>query len=140
MKIILSSACLAALLFGASVPAVAGNNWVGYTSKETYKRPQHPRPPQQHYPQRPRPPAHHYPNQWGHPSIKNGVSIRYQAPTTIYQNSTSYSWVNGDPNVAHIESSRYVLINDWRRLGLPDPPAGMHWIYENGRYVLVNNR
>ncbi|ATO18602.1 hypothetical protein BS636_02445 [Acinetobacter sp. LoGeW2-3] len=137
MKIILSSACLAALLFGASIAAMAGNDWVGYTSKDTYKRPLPPRPLQQHYPQRPLPPVHHYPNR---PVLQNGVSIQYQAPTTIYQNSNSYSWVNGDPNVAHIESSRYVLINDWRRLGLPDPPAGMHWIFENGRYVLVNNR
>lgn len=139
MKIILSGACLAVLLCGASFPVIAANNWVGYSSKDHYKRPQPPRPkaPQQYYPQRPLPPVQHYPNR---PVIQNGVSLRYQAPTTIYQNSNSYSWVNGDPNQAQIESSRYVLINDWRRLGLPDPPVGMHWIFENGRYVLVNNQ
>ncbi|KGT48020.1 MULTISPECIES: RcnB family protein [Acinetobacter] len=136
MKMMISSACIAGILLGASVPAGAGNNWVGYTSKDKYQRPPAPRPPQ-HHPQRPLPPAPHYSNR---PVIQNGVSIQYQAPTTIYHNSNSYSWANGDPNVAQIESSRYVLINDWRRLGLPDPPAGMHWIFENGRYILVNNR
>ena len=48
--------------------------------------------------------------------------------------------LNGDPNVARIESSRYSVISDWQRLGLPAPPRGSYWIYENGRYVLVPNR
>lgn len=47
----------------------------------------------------------------------------------------SYSYVYGDGD-SSIESRDYVLITDWRRLGLPDPPEGMHWIYENGRYAL----
>ena len=72
--------------------------------------------------------------------IQNGVSIQYHAPTTITQNSQSYSWVNGDPNTARIESSNSILITDWRRLDLPAPPTGMYWIYEHGRYVLVPNR
>ncbi|OTG93960.1 hypothetical protein B9T24_12905 [Acinetobacter sp. ANC 4654] len=90
-----------------------------------------------HYPSRPTP---SYPPHGGYPPIQNGVSIQYHAPTTITQNSQSYSWVNGDPNVARIESSNSVLITDWRRLGLPAPPTGMYWIYEHGRYVLVPNR
>ena len=81
-----------------------------------------------------------HPPHGGYPPIQNGVSIQYHAPTTITQNSQSYSWVNGDPNVARIESSNSVLITDWRRLGLPAPPTGMYWIYEHGRYVLVPNR
>ncbi len=90
-----------------------------------------------HYPSRPTP---SYPPHGGYPPIQNGVSIQYHAPTTITQNSQSYSWVNGDPNVARIESSNSILITDWRRLGLPAPPTGMYWIYEHGRYVLVPNR
>ena len=90
-----------------------------------------------HYPSRPTP---SHPPHGGYPPIQNGVNIQYHAPTTITQNSQSYSWVNGDPNTARIESSNSILITDWRRLGLPAPPTGMYWIYEHGRYVLVPNR
>ena len=90
-----------------------------------------------HYPSRPTP---SYPPHGGYPPIQSGVSIQYHAPTTITQNSQSYSWVNGDPNTARIESSSYTLITDWKRLGLPAPPNGTYWIFENGRYVLVPNR
>ena len=91
----------------------------------------------QHYPNYPhRPP---YPNR-PYPPVQNGVSIHYQAPTTIIQNSQSYSWVNGDPAHASISSSTYMVITDWRRLGLPPPPQDMYWIMENGRYILVPNR
>jgi len=93
-----------------------------------------------HYPSRPTPSYPSHPPHGGYPPIQNGVSIQYHAPTTITQNSQSYSWVNGDPNTARIESSNSVLITDWRRLGLPAPPTGMYWIYEHGRYVLVPNR
>ena len=89
-----------------------------------------------HYPTRPLP---SYPSRPYPPYPQSGISLHYQAPTTIIQNSQSYSWVNGDPNVAHIESSTHVVITDWRRLGLPAPPNGMHWILENGRYILVPN-
>ncbi|ANF81091.1 hypothetical protein A3K93_02020 [Acinetobacter sp. NCu2D-2] len=91
-------------------------------------------------PQRPIPPHHKYPPVLpSHPPIQNGVNIQYRAPTTIYQNSNSYTWVSGDPNVARLESSNYVLITDWKSLGLPAPPTGTYWILENGRYVLVPN-
>lgn len=93
-------------------------------------------------PHRPMPPHGHppYPPVYpSYPPIHNGINVQYRAPTTIYQNSNTYMWVNGDPNVASIESSNYVLITDWRRLGLPAPPTGMHWIMENGRYILVAN-
>lgn len=136
MKLIGSSLVMAAILCAVSMPSFAANNWVGYGSADRAK-PQHrppvrPQPPRPHYPQRPSHP-------WGYPPAQNGVSIQYQAPTTVYHNATSYSWVNGDPNAARIESSNSVLITDWRRLGLPQPPSGMHWILENGRYVLVEN-
>ena len=104
--------------------------------------PMHPMPPSGHhpYPPQPMPPSGHhpYPPPYpSHPPMQNGISIQYRAPTTVYQSSNSYSWVNGDPNVASIESSNYVLITDWRKLGLPAPPTGMYWIMENGRYILV---
>ena len=150
MRIVLSNAIFAALLLGASAQSMAGNAWVGYSgvdrSTPNYRSaPRSYDPPRQHYPQRPLPPRPHYPQRaphWGYlpKQSQSGLNIQYQAPTTIYQNSTSYSWVNGDPNVARIESSRYTVITDWQRIGLPAPPRGSYWIYENGRYVLVPNR
>ena len=111
----------------------------GY-SQHSYPRNSHP---YNHYPQN-HPNDQHYPSRPPHggyyPRIQNGISIQYSAPTTITHNSQSYSWVNGDPNTARIESSSYTLITDWQRLGLPAPPNGMYWIYEHGRYVLVPNR
>lgn len=108
-----------------SYPSHQQNHRPNYPSN----RPNYPIRPLPSYPSRPYPP---YP--------QSGVSIHYQAPTTIIQNSQSYSWVNGDPNVAHIESSTHMVITDWRRLGLPAPPSGMYWILENGRYILVPNQ
>ncbi|WP_180101168.1 RcnB family protein [Acinetobacter sp. YH12151] len=151
MKIVLLSAIFAALLLGASAQTMAGNAWGGYTgverSKPNYRAAPSRSydPPRHSYPQRPMPPRPHYPQRpthWGYPPAQSqsGLNIQYQVPTTIYQNSNSYSWVNGDPNVARIESSRYSVISDWQRLGLPAPPRGSYWIYENGRYVLVPNR
>ena len=150
MKIVLSGAIFATLLLGASAQSMAGNAWVGYSgvdrSVPNYRSaPPAYDPPRQHHPQRPVPPRPYYPQRpahGGHPRVQSqsGLNIQYQAPTTIYQNSNSYSWVNGDPNVARIESSRYTMISDWQRLGLPAPPWGSYWIYENGRYVLMSNR
>ncbi len=150
MKIVLSGAIFATLLLGASAQSMAGNAWVGYSgvdrSVPNYRSaPPAYDPPRQHHPQRPVPPRPYYPQRpahGGHPRVQSqsGLNIQYQAPTTIYQNSNSYSWVNGDPNVARIESSRYTMISDWQRLGLPAPPQGSYWIYENGRYVLMSNR
>ena len=151
MKIVLLSAIFAALLLGASAQTMAGNAWGGYTGVERSKPNYRAAPLRSYdssrhsYPQRPVPPRPHYPQRpthWGYPPAQSqsGLNIQYQAPTTIYQNSNSYSWVNGDPNVARIESSRYSVISDWQRLGLPAPPRGSYWIYENGRYVLVPNR
>ena len=67
----------------------------------------------------------------------HSLNIIYKAPsyTTYHQNT--YMWVNGDPNVAQIESSSYKVITQWQELGLPPPPDGMYWIFENGRYMLM---
>lgn len=157
------------VLLGAAATTQAENKWSNYRGVDTSKyqhRPSYPQTgypqnnyPQQHpgysqnnhpynrYPQNNYPQNHpnyqHYPSRPPHgayPPIQNGISIQYQAPTTITQNSQSYSWVNGDPNTARIESSNSTLITDWRRVGLPAPPNGTYWIFENGRYVLVPNR
>ena len=116
----------------------------GYSQPQRYPQQSYPRNsyPYNHYPQN-HPNDSHYPSRpphGGYPPIQNGISIQYSAPTTITHNSQSYSWVNGDPNTARIESSSHTLITDWQRLGLPAPPKGMYWIYEHGRYVLVPNR
>lgn len=131
-----------------SISAQAGNQWSNYQGVDTRQYappPMYPKYPQHGYngQQRPsspynqhRPPYPPHPMQ---PPRQNGITIQYQAPTTIIQNSQSYAWVNGDPNSAQIQSSRYTFISDWRRLGLPAPPMGMYWIMENGRYTLVPN-
>ena len=155
MKVAVICALGGIVLLGASATTQAENQWSNYRGVDTTKyqhRPHYPQTnyphhnypqnsyPQNNYPQNrpyyPQRPSHHQ----NYPTIQNGISIQYQAPTTITHNSQSYSWVNGDPNTARIESSSYTLITDWKRLGLPAPPNGTYWIFENGRYVLVPNR
>lgn len=166
MKVAVICALGGIVLLGASATTQAENQWSNYRGVDTTKyqhRPHYPQTnyphhnypqnsypqnsyPQNNYPQNrpyyPQHPSHHQ----NYPTIQNGISIQYQAPTTITHNSQSYSWVksyswvNGDPNTARIESSSYTLITDWKRLGLPAPPNGTYWIFENGRYVLVPNR
>ena len=154
MKVAVVCALGGIVLLGASATTQAENKWSNYRGVDTSKYQHRPNYPQNHYPQqRPgysqhsypynHPNNQHYPSRpphGGYPPIQNGISIQYSAPTTITHNSQSYSWVNGDPNTARIESSSYTLISDWQRLGLPAPPNGMYWIYEHGRYVLVPNR
>ena len=115
-----------------SLGANAENQWSAYRGS--------PVPPKHHVP--PPPPNHGKP---GYPPIQPyppyhvpHVQVNIAGETNIQHNVNQYTWVNGDPAVAQITSSTYVVISDWQRLGLPAPPEGMYWIYENGRYVLVN--
>ena len=158
MKVAVICALGGIVLLGASVTTQAENQWSNYRGVDTTKyqhRPHYPQNPPTNYPHHNYPknnyPQNSYPQNrpyypqrpsrhQNYPTIQNGISIQYQAPTTITHNSQSYSWVNGDPNTARIESSSYTLITDWKRLGLPAPPNGTYWIYEHGRYVLVPNR
>ncbi|TCB56314.1 RcnB family protein [Acinetobacter terrestris] len=158
MKVAVVCALGGMVLLGASATTQAENQWSNYRGVDTTKyqhRPHYPQNPQTNYPPHNFPknnyPQNSYPRNrpyypqrpsrhQNYPTIQNGISIQYQAPTTITHNSQSYSWVNGDPNTARIESSSYSLISDWKRLGLPAPPNGTYWIFENGRYVLVPNR
>ena len=140
------------ILLGASLQAQAENQWSKYQVVDSKKYQHKPSYPQnsapysnnlQHHRPYPQPFARPYPPRPRpnySPTIPNGVSIQYQAPTIINQHSQSYHWVNGDPNTARIESSNAILITDWQRLGLPAPPTGTYWTYEQGRYVLVPNR
>ena len=158
MKATLFYAMAGIVLMSASAGAFAENKWSNYQGVDTTKRPpamnrpgypqygqnypQHaPNYPQNHqnYPHRP-PVYPQYPNRPYPQYPQAGISIQYNAPTTITQNSQSYTWVNGDPASASISSSTYTFISDWQRLGLPAPPSGTYWIFENGRYVLVPNR
>ena len=140
------------ILLGASLQAQAENQWSKYQVVDSKKYQHKPSYPQnsapysnnlQHHRPYPQPFARPYPPRPRpnySPTIQNGVSIQYQAPTIINQHSQSYHWVNADPNTARIESSNAILITDWQRLGLPAPPTGTYWTYEQGRYVLVPNR
>lgn len=138
-----------AMLCGISASTQAENQWSNYQGVDRTQNQHRPHYPNQSYPQnRPHYPSqsypHHpnspYPPYSGYPVIRPGISIQYQAPTTITQNSQSYSWVNGDPNSARIESSSYSVVTDWQNLGLPAPPKGTYWVYQNGHYVLMSNR
>ena len=150
-----------AMLCGISASTQAENQWSNYQGVDRTQNQHRPHYPNQSYPQnRPHYPSQsypqnrpHYPSQSyphypnspyppysGYPVIRPGISIQYQAPTTITQNSQSYSWVNGDPNSARIESSSYSVVTDWQNLGLPAPPKGTYWVYQNGHYVLMSNR
>ena len=145
-----------AMLCGVSASTQAENQWSNYQGVDRTQNQHRPHYPNQSYPQnrphypsqsypqnRPHYPSQsypHYPNSpyppyGGYPVIRPGISIQYQAPTTITQNSQSYSWVNGDPNSARIESSSYSVVTDWQNLGLPAPPKGTYWVYQNGHYV-----
>lgn len=150
-----------AMLYGVSASTQAENQWSNYQGVDRTQNQHRPYYPNQSYPQNrphypsqsypqnrphyPSQPYPHYPNSpyppYGcYPVIRPGISIQYQAPTTITQNSQSYSWVNGDPNSARIESSSYSVVTDWQNLGLPAPPKGTYWVYQNGHYVLMSNR
>ena len=138
-----------AMLCGVSASTQAENQWSNYQGVDRTQNQHHPHYPNQSYPQNqphyPNQSYPHYPNSpyppyGGYPVIRPGISIQYQAPTTITQNSQSYSWVNGDPNSARIESSSYSVVTDWQNLGLPAPPKGTYWVYQNGHYVLMSNR
>ena len=126
-----------AMLCGVSASTQAENQWSNYQGVDRTQNQHRPHYPNQSYPHYPNSP---YPPYGGYPVIRPGISIQYQAPTTITQNSQSYSWVNGDPNSARIESSSYSVVTDWQNLGLPAPPKGTYWVYQNGHYVLMSNR
>lgn len=138
-----------AMLCGVSASTQAENQWSNYQGVDRTQNQHRPHYPNQSYPQNrphylsqsyPHYPNSPYPPYGGYPVIRPGISIQYQAPTTITQNSQSYSWVNGDPNSARIESSSYSVVTDWQNLGLPAPPKGTYWVYQNGHYVLMSNR
>ncbi len=168
MKQILNISLFALLLSGAYTTTWAdGKDWGNYRSVERHQhqsptrtytytdqygrpmseqvpiRPQNNRP-YPNYPSYPHYPHQNYPDH-GYPDRpypvyppQNGVTIIYnhQFPTQTTYSGNSYGYVNGNGT---IKSSQYTLISDWRRYGLPDPQVGMHWVYENGRYVQIPN-
>ena len=156
MKVAILTALSGMLFLGVSMQSLAETNrWAGYTGVNTQRDQHRPYSPQhrpaypQHrpyYSQQPYSYPPHYPYhqrpvpQWGQPTIRSGINIQYNAPSTVQYNHQSYSWVNGEPSSAHIESSTYRVVTVWQHLGLPAPPRGMYWIFEHGRYVLVANR
>lgn len=161
-----SVGCIILFVLMAMPSVNAENKWGSYKSVERYQRPSPPtasykgyatpyghpftqeypvNPPNYHgwghpqYPARPLPSYPSYPNYPSYPYPQNGVTIIYnhQFPMKTEYSSTSSGYVNG--NGGSIQSSEYTLITDWRRYGLPDPQVGMHWIFQNGRYLQVPN-
>lgn len=115
----------------------SGSTFSNSTYKDVTVPPHMTRPPvyQQNYPYSPRHPNQPHPS---YPQGNNGVTIIYNQsfPSQTTYSNQSYGYVNGNGT---IQSSTYMLISDWRRYGLPDPAVGMHWIYQNGRYLQVPN-
>lgn len=119
----------------------------GYSTYKGYADPYGTPLPQQHYPIRPPVNQQSYPY---YPSAhdpmrpypvypqQNGVTIIYQQqfPTQVEHQHSSSGFVNGQGT---LQSSNYMLISDWRHYGLPAPQVGMYWIYQNGRYLQVEN-
>ncbi|OTG84707.1 RcnB family protein [Acinetobacter sp. ANC 4648] len=165
MKKIFILTALTLLITGGSTLAMAdAKDWGNYRGVERQQPHKYPytttyqgyadpygHPFTQEYPIQP--PLNQRPPHWGPPPYpspsypsypayppQNGVTIIYndQFPTRTESRTESHGFVNGDAN-SKIESSRYTLISDWRRYGLPDPQVGMHWIFQNGRYVQVPN-
>lgn len=141
-------------LFSSTGHAAAKKRWVSNPGLNT---PDYYQPP----PGRPMPPPHGhpvYPSYPGHPPYpprpphrpppppQHGVSIYYQAPQTVQYQSNQTTWINGQPvsqqssNSTEIYSSSYQVITNWRSVGLPAPPQGMYWIYDQGRYMLKNTK
>lgn len=158
---------LASLLLMLSNSVIAANDWgnyrsveknnshhsarqfqnaYGYSSYKGYANPFGTPLPPQKYPIRPPVNQHPYPqkpyqHERPYPVYpqQNGLTIIYnhQFPQQTEYHSQSYGYVNGDQG--RIENSTYTLISDWRRYGLPSPQVGMHWIYQNGRYIQIHN-
>lgn len=136
-------------------PFNSGSTFANSTYKDVTVPPHMTRPPvyQQNYPYYPAhsyPPQHQsYPNQYPHQPYpphaqqgypqQNGLTIIYnqQFPSQTTYSTQSSGYVNG--NNGSIQSSTYMLISDWRRYNLPDPSVGMHWIYQDGRYLQIPN-
>ena len=95
--------------------------------------------PQYGYPYSHYPTYSPYPNSYPVYPRQNGITIIYnqQLPTQTDYRTERHGYVNGEGG--RIESSQYMLISDWRRYGLPDPQVGMHWVFENGRYIQIPN-
>lgn len=149
------------LILAALIPLLShANSWVNYqgvTSRNSLQSNTRSQPPamvlgnadrlSKPVPLQQFPPAHqrHLPQQQPYPyptypqAPQNGLTIIYHQslPTTVRYQSNQTGYVNGSQG--RIESSQYMLIADWRRYGLPDPQVGMHWIYQNGRYMQVPN-
>ena len=127
--------------FNTSVGIQVGNTKPGYPAQQypqgPLNYPQYPNQPNHRpHPGQPLPPLIHRPPNG---KVNGGLNIQYQAPSYTTINQQSYTWVNGDPNVAQIKTTDRIYITNWRELGLPAPPNGMRWIFENGRYILEAN-
>lgn len=122
--------------------SISGSTFSNSTYKDVTVPPHLTRPPvyQQSYPYSNRPHPHPSYPAYGHAGYpqQNGVTIIYNQflPSQTTYSNQNYGYVNGQGS---IESSSYMLISDWRRYNLPDPSVGMHWIYQNGRYLQIPN-
>jgi nickel/cobalt homeostasis protein len=114
--------------------AEAKKRWVSNAGLNTpdYYQPTPTRPYKLPHPPHSKPSVHSRPN----------VSIHYTAPQTIYSNQQQTIWINGQSSETNtqFQHEQYYVVTDWRKLGLPAPPQGMYWIYQQGRYMLQTQR
>ena len=158
-----SAVLLMAVMFATS--SYADNRWGNYRSSDRYVTPSYAPPayerpyrayadaygtplpaqsvPPHYHHQRPYPPYPYssypqYPEQYPYPR-QNGITIIYNQdlPTDTHYRYRQQGYVSGGQG-SSIQSPRYTLISDWRRYNLPEPTVGMHWIYQDGRYVQIS--
>ncbi|RLM18623.1 hypothetical protein BIY29_17995 [Brenneria alni] len=74
---------------------------------------------------------------------KNEVrqTSRERRNTGNFRERDHFVWGGNDFRRGHPVPQRYrgdgYRVNDWRMRGLRQPPAGHHWAYVNGNYVLI---
>lgn len=66
-----------------------------------------------------------------------GVRIEYY-PDTRYERTYRRDFVVGNTLPSQWRNERYV-IRDWHDYDLYEPPRGRHWVFVDGRYLLVTD-
>ena len=122
-----------------SVPSATSNLRSSFGGAYQLNPPQYVPSNSQHRPPHHQPPPHYpHPPSYPHSHPNSGITVIYQQslPTT-----TQYRYVN-QAHVYGSESglSQSTVIVDWHQSQLPAPARGMHWIFENGRYLQVPYR
>ncbi|PWC11430.1 hypothetical protein B4923_13965 [Brenneria roseae subsp. americana] len=71
--------------------------------------------------------------------VKQAARGQQNAPS--FRERDHFVWSGNDFRKGHPAPQRFrgdsYRVNDWRARGLHEPPAGQHWAYIDGNYVLI---